>query len=1037
MARCTTTVAEIMHRGTRDLVGRTAEGLSNASYYMESAPGRLQRLRTLSSAFINNYLTPEALARKYPETFGAVFERLSNAFAAYKRNQQRLSHSLLEELQLMGVRPGDEVSASMHMTQRIFRKDVIRLGPEGLRKAMTDFASGKRDAASTIISHRIDHMSPSDLAAYREHAAQWASKLEDRHLGMIRRLLDAEDEARNFHKKVFREQAEKQGLDQLEIETKLRERFGGDYESYAPTLRMLLHEAPEVAAYRGKEVVERAGMYAEDAAAFDLIYGDEKFFKESYAKALHELSQFLGDPKKGRAAPGFRFSDASSLKLLDHTYERADQAVADLFGMILPELNIADRKLLDLTVGTLKELGTKKTGPLYGYVEAIPEKVAVRFYERRTLSNLPVRADIISAHATYMNAVLKGAHMDPLLADINPILHKYEKGLRGDEVQLTKSFIDDIIGNPSRANKVSMDAMGKIMGALYQGTLVGNLSATMANYLGQTGFILAENGLRPTITAIRALAEGKRVSGAQYHPLLDLLDILRIGHEAIPRGEAGAVEHHILTKAGWHERVANFAQSRSIGEAARRMKQMAISDIDIFAASESRLHKVSFLSGAIKHLEKSGLWRDGMNAEQLAEAVRAVTSTPEGLEALVSAGERSIARGAFLFGNINAPAAVRWLKAEPSGIGQTIAMFSNYPVQGVSRILTWMNQAGQIGRDNAVAREGWGKLARFFAYGTMVAGPFFILPVLRGMASRGDESAAADLKNFFVSWEKNFSVAGLIGQAIEASSGEYETIELAQKLSPMPSITEPFGPLGTIGGGPAVQLGANIFSTVKNIAGSAVGMSDLVSKEAVESREALFGGWLENMATGLGNESRPLPSGGISTILPGGVAVARALNSILASGVFTSAPDVQLDRYGRLIRPTTMSAEIIRQFGRPLGEVLEASEGRISENEAETRSFKVERIKKAALDGSLARVGELLTEDPTLLNSLDPRDLARAALSKELTPQARAMLTSERSQMLKTLRRAAAILAQGDLSPAEEFTLNQQLAIGAMRLRRQ
>jgi hypothetical protein len=1028
-------IIPIIHGGADKLAGRTAEGLANMSYMIETAPAKLQRLVTIKNAFMNNFINPEALARKYPETFGAAYTKISNAFAAYKRDQQRLSHSLLEELQLMGVTPGTQTSGFMHMTQRLIRKDVIRLGPKELRAAMEDFAAGKRTATSTILAQKIDIMSPSDLAAYQEHVGLWASKLEDRHLSMVRKLLDAEDEARGMHKAAFREMSRAEGMAENDIESALLNKFGNDHEAYAPTMRMMLHEAIKVRAYKGKDLANK-GMYADDSVAWDAIYGNDQFFQEAYAVGLKDLSSFIGNPTNKRDTAGFRFTDSSSLGLVDKTYTRADEAIADLFGLEgfgMRGLNVKDDHILDTLVGTFKNLGTTKVGTAYGYVEAIPESVAIRFYQRRTLSNLPMRADIVTSHATYMNAVLKGVHMDSALAKINPMLNKFSQGARRDEYDLVTSWIDDQIGNPTRANAVSMSSMGRIMGALYKGTLTGNLAATTANYLGQTGFILAEHGIRPTITAIKILAQGRRVGEAQYHPVLQFMDAMRIGVEAIPRGEAGVVEHGLFTLSGLHERLAQLSQSKSIGEAMRRIAKMVITDADIFSAAEGRLHKTAYLSAILKEIETSGLWREGMSPEQMHRAFVDHIGTPAGLEQIIDAGENGIARAAFLFGNVNASQFIRHLKADPSGIGQTVAMFSNYPIQGISRLFTWMNQATQIGRNNAVAKQGWTKLTRFFAYGTMVGGPFFLLPVLRGMAARGDEGPAADLKNFFVEWEKRFSVAGIIGQGIQATTGEYETIELAQKLSPMPSMTEPFGPLGTLGAGPAVQLAANIFAARPRPFEAEFGR---FNKDAIAGREALMGGFFEDILSGMGNTTKPLPPGGFSTILPGGVAVARVLNSILGSGVIGDGPAQQVDRYGRLLRPTSMSAEIIRQFGRPLGEVLEATEGRIADAEAETRSFTVERIKKAMLDGSVAAVGEMLAQDPTLFTTIDAKDLTRAAMSRELTPQARAMLTSEHSQMLKTFRRAAAILSQGDLSPAEEFTLKQQLAIGAMRIKK-
>src|SRR3990167_8081749 len=220
---------------------------------------------------------------------------------------------------------------------------------------------------------------------------------------------------------------------------------------------------------------------------FDQIYGID-LAEEHYAKAIEDLSKFIA--KNGRDAKGFKFANAEGVGLKDVTYERADEAAAALHDFATPGANPIVQKELDLFVGELRRIGTLPNGPAYGYIEAIPEHVSVRFYKRRMLTNLPVKASIINAHGVYMNAVLKGAHMDPFLAEIVPILHRFNK-TKPEEIALATTFIDQIIGNPTRMNKDSMAEMGRLMGFMYQGTLLGNLSATMANYLGQTGFILA------------------------------------------------------------------------------------------------------------------------------------------------------------------------------------------------------------------------------------------------------------------------------------------------------------------------------------------------------------------------------------------------------------------------------------------------------------------------------------------------------------------------------------------------------------------
>lgn len=1028
-------VSEIAALAARAVENVSSEALGRILIRAHADPSAMQKFGTLVRGLGEGFLTPELLAATRPDSFGKIVPLVRRSSSRLARDQQIYHRPHVRQLELMGITPHSDADTSGAMMLQLLRKDLFTgIGGKvhevpsnaDLRKLMRAFVDGEPGVFydDLLMKHKMRNATEADVTLYRELIDILEKNVDDRQLDIMRDMLGAMDDRRRVHRTLVGNRLRKNGVKEQDIEDLLSKRFGDDLESYFPILRDSIRAVENNDVRRTLKLGDVRTMYTDEIKALDSFFGLD-MIDETLGEEIQALSTFI--QKNGRDAAGFSFKDPKGLALDAKVYDRADQAVADLF-----DIAKANPDTLAATVRVLREMkpvDPMKSRSVIASISVIPDHVRVRFYKRRMLSTIPQRQpSLIRGFGAYMNTVHKAIHFDDVLEKFVDISRSLEK-VDPHEADMLNRFVLDVTGNPNRASTPGVEEASRIVQSMYLATLWANPSPTISNYLGQTLFVSAEAGIRRTAIAFRALFEDK--VGGRKNILVDLMDAMGVGLEAVPKGELP----NGYTSA---ERLAEYSKATTWTEAARRRKQTLIDGLDIFAASEGRVRKLAWLAGALKHLEETTLadgkaiWKPGMSEKDMTARVAEYLKNSDNKNALLDSADDMIAKGAFLFGNVNQPQHLRAIRNQFPGIGGAVLMFTNYPVQAISRLGMWTHDIYKWKTNPKAAREAWLAMSRFFLMGTAVAGPFFMLPVLRTVASEGDEGLAGDLKHLFVAWEKNYSLAGLAGKGIEALTGEYETIALAEKVSIFPTATAPAGPLGELFGGPAVQLvkaGAKAFGP---------GQGDLInSPTRIKAREEIFGGFVEDLISGMGTPGKPMPSGGISTLYPGGVAIARAINSLVTTGILTGEEPTQIDRFGRLVRPTSLSREIIRQFGRPLGEVLDAAEGRLAEAEAEERNFTVERLKKFVIEGKMASVGDILLQDPTLVSSIQPDDMKRAMQSKELVPQARAMLHSESGHMRRTFRRAIRRMEQGGLTPAEEFTVKQLIAVGVMRLRKE
>lgn len=1011
--------AEYLARAARGWAAESVEARSRLVVAGRTNPTLLQRAGQFLSDISDGIIIPEAFFRKY-ERLAPLWSGFVKANEALKRSMAGSLHSVLEEARDLGVKRGSAESTGVYLTLMNIEKPNLKLSNSALRARMKAFGEGTLSGDGFLMAQRMRDMTPADLASYRAMVKDTESLLKDKHLDLARMMSSEMDFARSQHRKALIRQFESEGLSGAELLKKVDDYMGDDLPAYISAIRRTMRlTSPNLKAAAADPMIR--SFAEEEISLLDQHFGVPKLREEALANTIADLSEFIA--ANGRDAAGYAWKDAEGIGLKEQQFERADEAVRTLFNLPAGDAGKDD---LDQLIGKMRSIGAQpRKGSAIGYLEMIPEKIAVRFYRHRVLSNAPLVGDAIGAYQAYMTSVLRATHLNPLLPEFTKASRDARQLYGNDVANGFISIINDSMGHQSRITSAARYEIAGLARLSYMATLVGNFSGAVSDYLGQMGFILAEHGFRPTLTAIHALTMPKSIVGRKYFPLIDLMNMERVGLESLPKGE---------TNLPLSERMSKLFTAPDLGTFVRRLKSFAINEADVFAGAEAHLHRTAFLASMIGHLEQSGVWKPGMNEIQLKAALDAAMQNPEFRTAFAVAGDLGKSKSAFLFGQVNMPLIVRKVKQLPGGVGDAVTMFSNYPVQSMARLAIWTHDAMRASTDiangrmpSAQSREAAMKLFRFFTYGSMVAGPFFLWPALRAYYSGGDEETGTHLKNLFVEWEKRYSFAGLIGTLMEKTTGEYETLDLAEKISPMPSVTEPYGPLGSVGQGPLVQLAQNLYT-------SKFGLS--TSAEGSKAREALVGGAVENWATGLGNPSKPFPTAGLATTIPGGVAMARFLNSLFASGVIGGDEPFQYDRYGHVVNPTSKSIELIRQFGRPLGEVIQAAEGDVAADEADRRTFNSERIKKAALEGRSELVGEILAEDPTLAETIQASDLKRLALQRNLVPQARAMLTSAEPLMLKAFRRAANRLQQGSLSPAEEFALKQQIAVGMMRIKR-
>jgi hypothetical protein len=207
--------------------------------------------------------------------------------------------------------------------------------------------------------------------------------------------------------------------------------------------------------------------------------------------------------------------------------------------------------------------------------------------------------------------------------------------------------------------------------------------------------------------------------------------------------------------------------------------------------------------------------------------------------------------------------------------------------------------------------------------------------------------------------------------------------------------------------------------------------------EESQAREEFIGGALEHRISGLGDPDKPFPDIPGSMLIPSGVYLFRGLNSaasILNEGHF--------DRNGRILLKDTdpiaiVSRELLRQYGRPIDEVIAAAESRVAAGEEEARERRLQRAKRALLDGNMVAVGDVIVEDPELILSLDPDAIERTFREAKLAPSVRAAMRAPRGSRRRELLRAGRRLTEGHLTAAEEFIEKQKFATLSLQFMRE
>lgn len=1011
---------EVLANASIETQSRVRANIPLAASMSEKVLGIFRGLRT-------GALPPDFLARIEPKTWGVVYPIIRNAEQSYKRVMS-VSHDIIESAQAMGIRSGTEKSADLHVFLANVKKILLfndkALGytsaksPEEIRALITKFIDGD-DAVlgSFLMEHRMREMMPDDYATYRNLFKVILPRLSDRDIAMGGRIARQMNSIRALGKANMTDYLRNvRKMSEDEIQEHLLKMFGEDLDAYAPLMRDAMKAV--VPDHDARWLIPgHESMYTFEREIFDTVYGVREA-EAAWGDEIVSLAKSIST--RGKAADGtpapwsYTFKHADSLNLPDTPFSSPDDAIRALFDIVSPppsgspdQLKLWDDQLAEAR-RSLHRIANPPHGTQIAAIVQVPNEIRVRFYKKRILSPVPYNADIVGTFAAYSSAAAKFATFQPILPAVSEVV-KAASLTNPVTARAMTFWVSDIVGNSLRNNREILHGIGRVQSLIYASTLGINPSPALGNLIGQPLFTLAEFGPRTTLLALRALMNRE----GRWFRTHQMLEELMVGFESRPAGSAteftpGKGTTHLLGTA-----INEFRAAETGREAFSRMTRLGVSATDVFAATENFMHKLNFLAGVFNHLENKKIFQPGMGREAM-DAALEVYRRQGGTNAMLDAGNSGIAKGAFLFGRLNEPMFIRAIKNVPGGGAAT--MFSNYPIQAMSRLAQWFHY-GIVRRDRAEAA----KLMRFMVASTAVAGPFAMLPILREMSADGDDTTASGIKSFLTTWERDYSLFGLIGHAIKTTTGEYETVDMASKVTLGPSLHEPFGPLSNIFGGPAVQL-------TKTGYNAAFGNAE----ERSAAREKFIGGTLEHAFSGRGNTSKPV---GDFTLLfiPNGVFAAKALN---AAHVMFVNGQVRTDSQGRMLDRTTGSREIIRFFGRPLTEVLSAAENRIGNAEAEHHTAQAALLKRAYVDGDMTRVGKILGEFPDLVDSLDPKDLQYTIQSRSLVPVARAHLRSSPTVAAAHLRRVANLLASGNVSGAQATALWQTYAVLMTRAKR-
>jgi hypothetical protein len=367
-------------------------------------------------------------------------------------------------------------------------------------------------------------------------------------------------------------------------------------------------------------------------------------------------------------------------------------------------------------------------------------------------------------------------------------------------------------------------------------------------------------------------------------------------------------------------------------------------------------------------------------------------------------------------GGLNSSPWLNSLRSNVPIVGPLGGLLTITPLNLASQFIRDVRRATHIGTSELRA-PALRRLATQFTFGTLIAGPFWIAPILRDIDNEDDKNRVLA---FASAWDKKFNL------------GAFLNTEFASRLNPITGVVERFLPsdnaLASLALGPLGRPAGDI-------GGAIIGDQGAQAKSL---------GALASLA-----DIQPttiIPSS-LQYLLPAGIAGEKMLKMFAALapdptgkqpllGLDIAVPNMEGNYVDAAGRPYVGGGGTGRAYalgGRALDEALIAVEGRKAERRVDRRGRVEQNIRRLLLDGNVDGAVRQITSNADLDLEISPTELEREALNRTLLPQARAVYSGPENDSLKRWIEAARRLNEGGMTPVEAKNERHIFLAGMLR----
>lgn len=733
----------------------------------------------------------------------------------------------------------------------------------------------------------------------------------------------------------------------------------------------------------------------------DLITASNNGVFEFNLSGIHTNSGVLTLPQLIRRIN--KISDGAPLVLGGQTFRTKTEALTKIFP------SLSSREVRE-TIDILGHMSTAANDTLF--LRALPNPIHDIFYRHR-LGMLGFEQDFIDSMGAYISAGSRARRLGPQFRE-GGAMHDFLREVMLADAPFANQmarYLDMVMGRNGIVDRELVGLMHPLVRmianaifALNPGPALMNISGVFLQaipYAFSDGFAA---GARDLAFAVSLLTKSRR-------EFFHFFDESRLG---------GSFAYGMSTSQDKLRqlvvRLDDVTADGDLAGAFRAVKEIGISGSEFLAFTESAV--VRPFSAA---LGLARFYRLNPAAAQLGEL------TGEHLEGAWREMMRVIDQTTTLQGGVNSPPWLNRIKSQFPVVGSTATMLTVTPVNLFSQFLRDIRRVVYPGTPGLRA-PATRRLLVQSTFGTLFAGPFWFVPLLRDSESSEDKDAIIAWAEEF---ERRFSLAGLLNT------------ELAQRLHPVFGVTDRFVPHeGTL---PSLLFGP-LGRPVSDIL-SFTPVPEPISGGAAGQRRAL--GFLSGLA-----DLPPdaiLPSS-IQYLIPGGVGFEK-LAKVLATFMLEPSPtgsqsfgslDIpvptldgnRVDVQGRPFVSSGETSSKVRSFffgGRALDEAQIASEG-VRREKKETRRQRVEgQLRRLILDGDIEAASRMFLKNSDVDPEITVDELEREKLSRLLLPQARQVLHGPVESSVERMVEAAQRLQAGNLTPVGQKNELHILLAGLIR----